>query len=56
MDAKEQLLAFANDLDRLVDRYRDEFDLDYGSVVGILFMKAHLLSDEAVAQHEDDDE
>lgn len=47
MDANEQVKQFADDLDNLVDRYRDEYDLNYAAVVGALFMKAHLLCDEA---------
>lgn len=47
MSEKEQIEAFADDLDRLVDRYRREFDLSYASVIGTLNMKAHLLCAEA---------
>jgi len=54
MNEKEQIQAFADDLDRLVDRYRGEFDLSYASVVGTLNMKAHLLCSEA-GQCEGDD-
>lgn len=54
MDDKQQIFAFADDLDRLVDRYRSEFDLTYAAVVGILFMKAQLLCGEAGDR--DDDE
>ena len=43
MSEGEQIQAFANDLDRLVDRYRDEFELTFAAVVGTLHMKAHLL-------------
>ena len=32
-------------MDRLVDRYCDEFDLSYAAAVGVLHFKAHLLMD-----------
>lgn len=47
MNHTEQITAFADDIDRLVERYRNEFDLTYASVIGVLFMKAHLLCNEA---------
>jgi hypothetical protein len=47
MDDKQQIFAFADDIDRLVERYRSEFDISYASVVGVLFMKAQLLCGEA---------
>jgi len=43
MDEKEQIDNFADDLDRLVNRYRIEYDLNYAAVVGVLAMKMHLL-------------
>lgn len=59
MDDKEQVTAFAGDVDRLVDRYRSEFDMTYAAVVGVLFMKAQLLcfeaSDRADEDHEEDE-
>jgi hypothetical protein len=47
MNDKEQVVAFADDVDKLIDRYRDEFDMTYAAVVGVLFMKAQLLCREA---------
>jgi hypothetical protein len=47
MTESQQIFAFSDDIDRLVDRYRTEFNITYASVVGVLFMKAHLLCDEA---------
>ena len=43
MTEQQQIEAFADDLDRLVDRYCDEFDLSYAAAVGVLHFKAHLL-------------
>lgn len=46
MTEREQGVAFAKDLDALVDRYRSEFDLSYPVVIGILHIKAQYLADE----------
>jgi hypothetical protein len=53
MNQQEQTKAFADDLDRLVERYRSEFDLTYASAVGTLNMKIHTLCSEA-ADSEDE--
>lgn len=45
-----QLQQFADELDRLVERFRAEYDLSYGEVVGALQMKIHLLCVEAENQ------
>ncbi len=47
-----QTKAFADQLDRLIDRFRDEWDLEYATVVGVLTMKAHLLMNEAEESYE----
>lgn len=47
MTDKEQTDAFADDLDKLVERYRLEFEMTYAQVVGVLQMKSHLLCNEA---------
>jgi hypothetical protein len=47
MTDKEQTDAFADELDKLVDRFRQEFDLTYAQAVGVLHMKAHLLCEDA---------
>lgn len=47
MTDKEQTDAFANDLDKLVERYRQEFDMSYAQIVGTLYMKCHILCSEA---------
>lgn len=47
MTDKEQTDAFSDDLDKLVERYRHEFEISYAQVVGTLQMKIHLLCNEA---------
>jgi hypothetical protein len=44
---QEQINQFANALDKLVDRMRDEYELSYAAIVGVLHFKAHLLCGEA---------
>lgn len=53
MDEKSQTEHFADDLDKLVNRYRSEYDIQYASLVGVLQMKIHLLCQEA-EQREDE--
>lgn len=55
MDDKQQVFAFADDVDKLVERYRNEFDMTYAAVVGVLFMKAQLLCREAGESDADED-
>lgn len=52
MSEKEQIDHFADDLDRLVDRYRKEYEMSYASVVGTLQMKINLLCAEAGREDE----
>lgn len=52
-DHANQVEALSNDLDRLIDRYRAEYDLLYAEVVGVLFMKATTLCKEAEDQSEE---
>ena len=52
MSRIQQVAAFANDLDNLIDRYEQEFDLTYVEVIGVLHLKTHLMCRDA----EEDDE
>ena len=56
MSDAEQISAFAAELDALVERYREEFDLTYAAVVGALHMKAFEICREAEEPLEDDDD
>jgi hypothetical protein len=53
MSDHEQIMHFADDLDKLVERYRLEYDVAYGSIIGTLHMKAHLLCQEAAERDEE---
>jgi hypothetical protein len=52
MSEQEQIFAFADELDKLVQRYTDEFDLTYASAVGVLHTKATFLILEARGEEE----
>jgi len=47
MDEGQQIDHFADELDKLVERFRSEYDISYASVIGALHLKAHLLCSEA---------
>ena len=47
MSEKEQIDHFANELDKLVQRFRSEYEISYAAAVGVLYMKIHLLCAEA---------
>ncbi len=47
MTDQEQQFHFADELDKLVDRFRQEYDVSYASIIGTLHMKAHLICAEA---------
>ena len=52
MNTGEQIDAFEKELDFLIDRYCDEFDLPLASVIGILHLKMYEIT--ASAYEEDD--
>ena len=56
MTDHEQIIAFSNDLDALVNRYRVEFDMTYAAVIGVLHMRAHTLCAEAEGMYDPEDE
>lgn len=53
MSEQEQVFHFGDELDKLVDRFRSEYDLSYAAVVGTLMMKAHVLMDEASERNDE---
>lgn len=53
MNDDEQIAAFANDLDKLVDRYARECDLGSAAVCGVLLMKIRLIQDDVLRRHDD---
>ena len=55
MTEQEQQGAFNEELNRLIDRYCDEFEMTYASFVGILTIKATEMTNQS-AQYVDEDD
>jgi hypothetical protein len=51
MTPESQTAHFANDLERLINRYRDEYDMTYSNMVGVLHIQTHLLCREMADRH-----
>lgn len=56
MTEGEQIEHLGTDLDRMIDRYRLEYDMTYAAMIGVLHMKIYLLSVEAAARFNEDEE
>lgn len=54
--AKSAIDHFGDELDRLVQRFRFEYELSYAEAVGCLTMRAHLLMSEAEELEEDEED
>lgn len=53
MSHNDQTNDFADDLDKLVERYRQEFEITYVQVVGCLHLKIHTLCAEASSRRDE---
>jgi hypothetical protein len=49
MSPEDQATAFSQDLAALIDRYAQEFELNYATIIGVLAMHQTILSLDAVA-------
>lgn len=56
MDEKQQIECFSDDLDKLLERYSDEFDMSLASQVGTLFIKIQELISMSLDVDEDDED
>lgn len=56
MTPSEQIERLSDEIDALIGRYRDEYDLTYAAVIGVLFAKAHFLCEEAKNQAGEEEE
>ena len=55
MDERDQIDALAIELDSLLDRFTQEFDLSYASIIGVLQMKVtHMAVDGLYSDDLDD--
>ena len=45
---------FADELERIIDRFRIEYDMTYAELVGTLIVAAHTMAQESLTGDEDD--
>lgn len=50
MDQIDQINAFSRDVQSLVNRYADEFDISSAAMTGVLAMVIRLVQDEDISQ------
>lgn len=53
MSERDQIAQLETEIDKLVDRFRAEYDITYAATIGTLQLKIHRLSCEAVEQSEE---
>lgn len=53
MDQKEQIQAFADDVQALVGRYANEFELSSAAAVGVLMQQIRNIQDDVMQRHDD---
>lgn len=56
MPPNDQTTHFANDLERLINRYRDEYDITYAQLVGVLHIQSFMLCREAEQKIDDEED
>ena len=56
VDEKDQIGCFDTDLDRLLQRYGDEFDMSLAAMVGTLQIKIHELVANSIDQDDEEDD
>lgn len=54
MSHKEQIEAFAGELDNLVERYELEFNLPNVSAVGVMMLKMHAMLNRQMEDNEEE--
>ena len=55
MDQREQQIAFQSELNAMVERYSQEFDMTYVSIVGVLELQKLEIADFLFSGREDGD-
>lgn len=51
-----QIESLGNDLDRLIDRYVDEYDLPVATIIGVLQFKVTLLAIDSIEAGKEEEE
>lgn len=55
MDENLQITAFEDEIEKVIHRFRHEYQIPYASLIGSLHLKAHELCQEAFEVSEEDD-
>jgi hypothetical protein len=56
MKESKQIQVFQDELNKLVERFSDEFDLTLASMIGVMHVTIHELIVNTINQDEDDEE
>lgn len=56
MEVSDQIQAFGADIDRVIERYIDEFDLPAAALIGVITLIQAQLVERALYVDEDDDD
>lgn len=51
---KEQITAFSDEIDKVIARFRSEFDLSYAAAIGVLEFAKQKLLNEALGIEDDE--
>lgn len=54
MDRDKQIGAFEDEIEKVIARFRHEYDMNYASLIGSLTLKAHELAKEALEVPEEE--
>lgn len=54
MSHVDQIEHLENDLDRIIERYRSEYDMTFAAMIGVFQLKVHQLSVEAYEEPEEE--
>lgn len=53
MDPDKQIGAFEDEIEKVIARFRHEYELNYATMIGSLTLKAHELAKEALEPEEE---
>ena len=56
MKESKQIQVFQDELNKLVERFSDEFDLTLASMIGVMHVTIHEIIERTINQEEEDEE
>jgi hypothetical protein len=56
MKESKQIQVFQDELNKLVERFSDEFDLTLASMIGVMHVTIHEIIERTINQEEEEDE